>query len=301
MTTFAAMHSNNTRSMTGFGKAEIQFEDEKLVLELRTLNSKQLDMYLKLPPQLKELEMEMRRIMTDRMMRGKVELNVSFEGGMERRAIINTTLATEYHEQLTGLSEQLSVDSSSSDILALIMRMPDVLQTERSALDESKTARIIETLLNVCEDLDKFRLQEGETLEQDLKEHIQNVLALQDELAPHIDPRIDRIRERVKKNLEQQMEGKDFDLSRFEQELIFYLEKYDVSEEMTRLRTHCDFFLETLVLDGAKGKKLGFISQEIGREINTLGAKSYDSDMQKLVVQMKDLLEKIKEQALNVL
>lgn len=287
--------------MTGFGKAEIQFEDEKLVLELRTLNSKQLDMYLKLPPQLKELEMEMRRIMTERMIRGKVELNVSLEGGMERRAIINTTLATEYHKQLTGLSEQLSVDSSSSDILALIMRMPDVLQTERSELDESKTARIIGTLDKVCSDLDDFRLQEGESLEQDLNEHIQRVLALQEELTPHIDPRIDRIRERVKKNLEQQMEGKDFDASRFEQELIFYLEKYDVSEEMTRLRTHCDFFIETLGLEGTKGKKLGFISQEIGREINTLGAKSYDSEMQKLVVQMKDLLERIKEQALNVL
>ncbi len=287
--------------MTGFGKAEVQLEDEKLVLELRTLNSKQLDMYLKLPPQVKELEMDMRRILTDRLMRGKVELNVSLEGGMERRAVINETLAIEYYNQLNGLSENLGLDRGNSDILALIMRMPEVLQTERSELDKDKAARIMETLDHVCSDLDAFRLQEGTTLEKDLNDHIESVLSLQDELAPHIDPRIDRIRDRVKKNLEQQMEGKDFDASRFEQELIFYLEKYDVSEEMTRLRTHCEFFLETLALDGSKGKKLGFITQEIGREINTLGAKSYDSDMQKLVVQMKDDLEKIKEQALNVL
>ena len=295
------MQSNNTRSMTGFGKAEIQFEDEKLVLELRTLNSKQLDMYLKLPPQVKELEMEMRRILTERLMRGKAELNVSLEGGMERRAVVNETLATEYHKQLKGLSEQLNIESNSSDILALIMRMPDVLQTERSELNEGKAAKIIDTLSRVCDAVDAFRLKEGSTLEQDLKTHIESLLSLQEELTPHIDPRIDRIRDRVKQNLDQQMAGKDFDPSRFEQELIFYLEKYDVSEEMTRLKTHCDFFLETLGLDGTKGKKLGFIAQEIGREINTLGAKSYDSDMQKLVVQMKDDLEKIKEQALNVL
>ncbi len=287
--------------MTGFGKAEVQFEDEKLVLELRTLNSKQLDMYLKLPPQVKELEMEMRRILTERLMRGKAELNVSLEGGMERRAVVNETLAAEYHKQLQGLSNQLNIEGSSSDLLALIMRMPDVLQTERSELNEGKASQIIDTLSRVCDDLDAFRLQEGSTLEQDLKAHIESLLSLQEELAPHIDPRIDRIRDRVKQNLDQQMAGKDFDPSRFEQELIFYLEKYDVSEEMTRLKTHCDFFIETLSLDGAKGKKLGFIAQEIGREINTLGAKSYDSDMQKLVVQMKDDLEKIKEQALNVL
>lgn len=293
------MQSNNTRSMTGFGKAEVQFDDEKLVLEVRTLNSKQLDMYLKLPPQVKELEMEMRRRLTNKLMRGKVEVNLSLEGGMERRAVINQTLAAEYHAQLQGLGEKLNIEGA--DALALIMRMPDVLQTERSQLDKGKASQIMETLDKVCTNLDAFRLQEGGTLEQDLRKHVQSILALQEELAPHIDPRIDRIRDRVKKNLEQQMEGKDFDASRFEQELVFYLEKYDVSEEMTRLLTHCEFFIETLGVDGTKGKKLGFIAQEIGREINTLGAKSYDSDMQKLVVRMKDDLEKIKEQSLNVL
>lgn len=295
------MKGQKTRSMTGFGKAEIQTQEEKVVLELRALNSKQLDIYLKLPAHVRELEMDMRKLLSEKLTRGKMELTLSLEGGMDRKSRINETLAAEYHSQLQGLGDQLGIDPSSADMLALLMRMPEVMQTERAALDEEMARQIMDTLAEVCSDLDAFRLQEGAGLEADLRQRIASISALQDELAPHIDPRIDRIRERIQKNLEQQMEGKDYDPSRFEQELIFYLEKYDVNEEMIRLKNHCDFFLETLDLDGAKGKKLGFIAQEIGREINTLGAKSYDSEMQKLVVRMKDDLEKIKEQSLNVL
>lgn len=287
--------------MTGFGKAEIQREGERIAIELRTLNSKQTDMYFKLPAQYKELEMEMRGTLGERLMRGKAELTVSHEGAMDKRAVINQALAAEYYAQLTQMEQSLGIEPGGADLLALIMRMPDVLQTERSELDEEHSAVMLDLLTEACDRLDEYRLQEGATLSKDLKDQITAIQGLQKEIEPFIDPRIDRIRDRIQRNLEQQMDGKDVDKSRFEQELIFYIEKYDVSEEMIRLGNHCTYFCETLNSEGATGKKLGFIAQEIGREINTLGAKSYDADMQKIVVQMKDHLEKIKEQALNVL
>ncbi|NND93950.1 MAG: YicC family protein [Flavobacteriales bacterium] len=290
-----------TSSMTGFGKSEARTEDEKVVVEIRALNSKQLDMNLKMPQLLKELEMDMRRIMTDKLTRGKIELSVSLEGGLEKKAVINEHLAAEYHAQLSGLSKDLSIDEEEVDMLSLIMKMPEVLQTQRSELSEELSSTVIKVVEEACIKLTEFRMSEGISLDDDLRKYISSIASLQEEVAPHVDIRVDRIRERIKKNMEQQMEGKEYDPSRFEQEIIYYLEKYDVSEEMTRLKNHCEYFIETLELEGAKGKKLGFIAQEIGREINTLGAKSYDSEMQKLVVRMKDDLEKIKEQCLNVL
>jgi uncharacterized protein (TIGR00255 family) len=287
--------------MTGFGKAESHIGEEKVVVELRTLNSKQLDMNLKLPSQVKELEMELRKIITEKVVRGKAELILSIEGGMDRKASINEKLATDYHAQLNSLSKSLGIDSQSVDMMTLVLRMPEVLQTERSELSEEMASAVLKTAREACEKLSDFRQSEGASLDADLRKYIASIESLQVKVAPHIDKRVERIRQRVKKNMEQQMEGKEYDPSRFEQELIYYLEKYDVSEEMTRLKNHTEYFVETLDIEGSKGKKLGFISQEIGREINTLGAKSYDADMQKLVVMMKDDLEKIKEQTLNVL
>ncbi|NNC83126.1 MAG: YicC family protein [Flavobacteriales bacterium] len=290
-----------TSSMTGFGKAETSTSNEKVVIEIRALNSKQLDMNLKLPQILKELEMPMRSLLTERLVRGKVELSASLEGGMDKKASINENLAKEYHQQLEHLSSELELKPGSTDILALVMKMPDVLQTEKGELGEELKEAIMHTAEEAVSRLIEFRQSEGASLDKDLRSHIHSISDLQEQISPHIDIRIDRIRERIQKNMEQQMEGNDYDPSRFEQEIIYYLEKYDVSEEMTRLQKHCEYFIETLDLEGSKGKKLGFIAQEIGREINTLGAKSYDSDMQKLVVRMKDDLEKIKEQTLNVL
>lgn len=295
------MQNQKTSSMTGFGKAESQIGEQKVVIELRALNSKQLDMNLKLPAQVKELEMELRKIITESLVRGKVELMLSLEGGMDRKAVINENLASEYHNQLSGLSSALGMKAEGTDMLSLVMKMPEVLQTQRSELSEDMAQAIRKTAKQACENLCDFRTSEGASLDADLRKYISSIESLQEKVAPHIDSRVERIRERIKKNMEQQMEGKDYDPSRFEQELIYYLEKYDVSEEMTRLKNHTEYFVETLEIEGSKGKKLGFISQEIGREINTLGAKSYDADMQKLVVMMKDDLEKIKEQTLNVL
>jgi uncharacterized protein (TIGR00255 family) len=287
--------------MTGFGKAEAAAVDEKVVIEIRALNSKQLDMNLKMPHLLKELEMDMRKIMTEVLVRGKIELSISLEGGLEKKAVVNENLAAEYHAQLTRLSSELDISGEKVDMLSLIMKMPEVLQTQKSELSEELSQTVLKVLKEACHKLKDFRKSEGVSLDEDLRKHIGSIATMQEQVIPHIELRVDRIRERIQKNMEQQMEGKEYDPSRFEQEIVYYLEKYDVSEEMTRLKNHLEYFNETLDIDGAKGKKLGFIAQEIGREINTLGAKSYDADMQKLVVQMKDDLEKIKEQSLNVL
>jgi uncharacterized protein (TIGR00255 family) len=290
-----------TRSMTGYGKAEQALDGEVISVELRTLNSKQLDIHLKTPSQLKDMEIDIRNLISEKLHRGKVEVNVSMEGTLEKKGVVNTALAKDYHKQLTGLSNELAIDLGATDILGLILRMPEVLQTERSQIDEEHADIVMRLVAEACDKVTRFREDEGKRLSEDLKLHCKNIKELQEKARPYIEKRIPVIRERIQKNLEQFLEGKDVDKNRFEQELIFYMEKYDVSEEMIRLDTHCGYFMETLDASEDAGKKLGFICQEIGREINTLGAKSYDADMQKHVVVMKDELEKIKEQVLNVL
>jgi len=287
--------------MTGFGRAEVQIGEEKLVIEIRTLNSKQLDLNLRMPSSARELEMEMRKHLTQSIERGKVELSYSSEGGMERKAEINSRLATEYHAQLKSLSQELGVDTPDAQMLALILKMPEVMQTQREEMSEERAQQILSTVKEACVRLNAFRAQEGDSLAADIRGHIEHIQQLQKEVEPHIDGRVDRIRDRIAKQLDQLKESKDHDPARFEQELIYYIEKYDVSEEMTRLAHHCSYFIETMASKEPIGKKLGFICQEIGREINTLGSKSYDSEMQRIVVRMKDDLEKIKEQSLNVL
>lgn len=290
-----------TRSMTGYGKAEQAWDGERIVVELRCLNSKQLDIHLKTPSQLKDIEIDIRNLISEKLQRGKVEVTISMEGSMEKKGVVNRELAKDYHVQLIELSKELSIDLAGSDLLGLILRMPEVLQTERGTIDEEHARIVMRLIAEACDEVTGFRKDEGKRLSEDLKLHCNNIKELQAKTAPYIEKRIPVIRERIQKNLEQFLDGKDVDKNRFEQELIFYMEKYDVSEEMTRLDTHCKYFIETLDASEDAGKKLGFICQEIGREINTLGAKSYDADMQKHVVVMKDELEKIKEQVLNVL
>jgi len=287
--------------MTGYGKAEEVLGAERIVVELRALNSKSMDIHMKAPSQLKDMEINIRNLISEKLQRGKVEVNISMEGAMEKRGIVNTALAKEYHQQLTDLASELKLDLSNSDLLGQIMRMPEVMHTERSEIDEERASIVLKLIANACDDVTGFREYEGKRLSEDLKARCTNIKELQEKTRPQIEKRIPLIRERIQKNLEQFLEGKDVDKNRFEQELIFYMEKYDVSEEMIRLDTHCNYFIETMDAVEDCGKKLGFISQEIGREINTLGAKSYDAEMQRHVVVMKDELEKIKEQVLNVL
>lgn len=273
----------------------------KVVVEVRSLNSKQLDLSLKVPQILRDKEMEIRQLGSEKIMRGKSEISIVFEGGVEKRATVNQDLAADYFKQIKDLAAKLGVQTDSTDMIGTTLKMPEVLQSERGVIADEEWGRIVEMVKEALAAFNGFRDEEGRKLFDDLQSNIDQVSLLREEVAPYIDGRVDRIRDRIQKNLDQVMEGKDVDGDRLEQEIVFYLEKYDVSEEMTRLKAHCSYFKETMAGDDPLGKKLGFISQEIGREINTLGAKAYDADMQKVVVQMKDSLEKIKEQVLNVL
>jgi len=287
--------------MTGYGRSAGVIGDKKVVVEVRSLNSKGLDLSMKMPQSLKEKEMVMRKLATSKIMRGKAEISIQFEGGTDRRANINQDLAADYHQQITSLADRLNLDSAKSDLLNITLKMPEVLQADRGGLSAEEWEGIQRMLNEAMAEFDIFRKKEGQLLSDDLEGNVDKIVNYRTQVAPYIDGRIDRIRERIQKNIDQVMEGKDVDADRLEQEIVFYIEKYDVSEEMSRLAGHLDYFKESLAAEDGGGKKLGFISQEIGREINTLGAKAYDSDMQRIVVEMKESLEKIKEQVLNVL
>lgn len=288
-------------SMTGFGKASCELENKKLTIEIKSLNSKQLDISSRIPGFYKEKEIEIRNLIAQSLVRGKIDFSLYAEiNGLEGNSTINQEVVKGYFKQLNEIADNIGVQEKG-DLLATIMRLPDTLKTEREELDEKEWKALSEAIKVALNDLNKFRLQEGVALEADINQRINNILNLLTEIEPLEAQRIERVKDRLKNNLNELLEKDDFDKNRFEQELIFYLEKLDITEEKVRLKNHCDYFLKTSDLNEPVGKKLGFISQEIGREINTLGSKANDSDMQKLVILMKDELEKIKEQLLNVL
>ncbi len=285
-------------SMTGYGKAAGTYETKKLVVEIRSLNSKSLDLYVRSVPAYRELELELRAIVAKNLDRGKIELSISIENSQDSRATtINKELAKAYFTELQQLAQE--VGQESSDLMSVVMRMPDVFSNEKEAVKEDETAFVSYLVEEACKQLIEFRKQEGDKLKADF---IQNIDAIRRrlEIVPQFEnERITAVRERMKAGLEK-LTTKAIDENRLEQEIIFYIEKMDISEEKVRLANHLDYFIETMDVPQC-GKKLGFITQEIGREINTLGSKSYHVEMQKLVVEMKDYLEKIKEQVLNTL
>lgn len=285
-------------SMTGYGKAAGTYETKKLVVEIRSLNSKSLDLYVRSVPAYRELELELRGIVAKNLDRGKVELSISIENNQDSRTTtINRELAKAYFAELKQLADEVGQDSS--DLMSVVMRMPDVFSNEKDAVKEEETAFVASLVEEACKQLIEFRKQEGDQLKADF---IQNIEAIRTrlEIVPQFEnERITAVRERMKAGLEK-LTAKVIDENRMEQEIIFYIEKMDISEEKVRLANHLDYFIETMDVPQC-GKKLGFITQEIGREINTLGSKSYHVEMQKLVVEMKDYLEKIKEQVLNTL
>lgn len=285
------------RSMTGFGKAQASFNTKKVSIEIRTLNSKSLDLNLRLPSAYKEMDGTFRKIIANSLVRGKVDCIVNIDSiGEESGVKINTTLAKNYYKELTALNNELG--SQTTDYLSLIMRLPDILETAKDDLTEEECNWLENLLKESLTSVNEFRAKEGKELETEFTLRI-NEIRDNLKLVPHYeDQRIDVIKDRMKKALEE-LDGK-IDENRFEQELIFYIEKLDISEEKMRLSNHLDYFEQTMKGPEA-GKKLGFISQEIGREINTLGSKSNHAEMQKLVIGMKDALEKIKEQILNTL
>lgn len=286
------------QSMTGFGKANGQFQDKKISVEVRSLNSKGLDLNLKIPSSYRDLETPVRKLVTDALMRGKMDLGIYIESQQHQvSGLINEPVATAYFEKLKALNDTWG--TNTQDYLALVLRMPDVLNSQLEALSDQEAQFVLDLVQEACAQLQKFRKQEGQGLAQDLKSnlaHIQNELQA---IVPFEQERLAQVKERIQKGLASIDESR-IDANRLEQEMIYYVEKLDISEEKQRLQQHLNYFTETLNQE-ASGKKLGFIAQEMGREINTLGSKCNHSEIQRRVVIMKDHLEKIKEQVLNAL
>ena len=289
------------RSMTGFGKASCELPKKIVTVEIKTLNSKQTDIYLKLPAIYRDAESELRNVLSRKLDRGKIEVAVWYEQTeTDRQAQINQAVLIDYLNQFGEMKDQIEMPGLET-LLPIVMRLPDVLTIEKQEFDPEEWAMVMKAIYEAIEQLNEFRAQEGNTLQTDITARIELIMQLLVEIEGLESDRIERIKNRLNGNLEEPI-GKDkIDNNRFEQEVIYFLEKLDITEEKVRLKSHCDFFLETSKEDQPVGKKLGFITQEIGREINTIGSKANDKDIQKLVVQMKDELEKIKEQTLNIL
>lgn len=281
--------------MTGFGKHVIQLPSKKITVELKSLNSKSLDLNARMPSAYREKELELRKVIASSLVRGKVDFGLYVEfTGSETSAQVNEEAVRQYMKQFGSIAS-----GDDLRLLEMALRMPDAMKTEREDIDEDEYKAIQEALKEALAEINKFRSQEGAVLEKDFLERIKTLESLLADVAKMDPDRQATIRERLEKAVADIKA--DVDANRFEQELIFYLEKYDITEEKVRLANHLDYFSKTLKSDDSNGKKLGFITQEIGREINTIGSKANYAPMQQMVVQMKDELEKIKEQMLNVL
>ena len=288
-----------TYSMTGYGRSEKIIGSRKYTIELRSLNSKQTDLTVKLPSLLREVEMKLRSLIATELGRGKIECMISYENlGEEKSAKINTDLMRAYAKEVEPLRKDIQ-EINSSDWLNALIKLPEVLVNQRAKLAEGEGAQIIALAQEAINALSNYRQTEGKSLEADLFNNIKAIEENATKVADLAPGRIQNIRDRINKSMEEISVNLDSD--RFEQEMIYYIEKLDINEEIIRLDAHLKYFHETMSLDGAKGKKLGFISQEIGREINTMGSKANHAEMQRHVIMMKDNLERIKEQVLNVL
>ncbi len=289
------------KSMTGFGKAEFEVNNKKITLEIKTLNSKQIDINARIPSVYREKEIEIRKELAEKLVRGKVDVTIYVEyHGEESSNKINEPILKDYFENLKKINESLNLETDQSTLHAAL-RLPDVVKTEYETLDEEEWLVILEHIRKALDEIDRFRTREGEALENDIKANTESINKLLPQISPFEAERMETVKNRITENLGKANLNGNVDENRFEQELIYYLEKMDMNEEKVRLANHCDYFLETLAHSDSSGKKLAFIAQEMGREINTLGSKAYESNIQRIVVQMKDHLERIKEQLLNVL
>lgn len=287
-------------SMTGFGKTTCEVGSKKITIEIKSLNSKQLDLFSRVPNVYKEKDLELRNIVAQRLERGKIEFGIFVENlNGDASTQINQALVENYYSQIKSMSEKMGVPEPS-DWMALLLRMPEVMKTEVQEVDEEDWAKVRAAFEKAVDALVEFRTCEGESLSAVFEQKIANIRSLLSTIDPFEKERVEKIKQRIIDNLSE-IKAVEYDKNRFEQEMIYYIEKLDVNEEKNRLRQHLTYFEETMKADGYAGKKLGFIAQEIGREINTLGSKSNHSEMQKIVVKMKDELEQIKEQVLNVL
>jgi len=289
------------KSMTGFGKAIVGTTQKKISFEIKSLNSKQLDLNIKLPWLYKDKESEIRNLIGKRLDRGKIDAAIFVDTINEETVpIINKAVVKNYYNQLGEIAWEYGLQLDNT-VLDTIMRLPDALKTDRQELDDEEWKLVMDILEEALEQIEKYRVEEGAAIETDFRRGISVISGLLDEVAALDGARIERIRTRMGNSLSEFLANNTIDKNRFEQELIYYIEKLDINEERVRLKKHLDYFLEKLEEPSPNGKILNFISQEMGREINTIGSKANDADIQKLVVMMKDELEKIKEQTLNVL
>lgn len=289
------------KSMTGFGKASCHYKEKTIVVEIRTLNSKTLDYGIRMPAAYRPYELDIRNMINQGLLRGKVELSIAFENGNQTSPIsLNKTLLAQYFNELSELSRTLGI-RQSPDLLPALLRLPDVLAQPTMEADAGEWERVQQTIVDAIELVNAFRVSEGLHLQRDMIARIQIIEDLLGTIEPLEHNRLDVLKNKLLKGLNELGESVKPDSNRFEQELIFYLEKLDISEEKVRLEKHLSYFMETISEPESAGKKLGFIAQEIGREINTIGSKANDAAIQKIVVQMKDELEKIKEQLMNIL
>ena len=284
------------QSMTGFGKASLQLPTKKITVEVKSLNSKGLDLNVRMPSVYRELELGLRTLISTKLERGKIDFAIYVESTAEQTSTkVNVPVVKNYIAQL----KEVNPDADETELMKMAVRMPDALKTEREEIDENEWNEIQKVINDALISINQFRKDEGQALENEFRTRITNIRQLMNDAVAYDAERVETVKTRLRTALDELQVN--VDENRFEQELIFYLEKYDITEEKVRLGNHLDYFLETLNGNEANGRKLGFITQEMGREINTMGSKSNHSEMQKLVVMMKDELEKIKEQVLNVL
>ncbi len=282
--------------MTGFGKASLQLPTKKITVELKSLNSKGLDLNTRMPSVYREMELGLRNQISQRLERGKIDFSLYIEvTGEETSSKINVPIIKGYINQMKAVIP----NADETELMKMAVRMPDALKTERDEIDENEWKEIQKVINEALENIANFRKDEGVSLEKEFLHRIANIMTLMNNAVAYDAERVETVKTRLKTALDELKVN--VDQNRFEQELIFYLEKYDITEEKVRLENHLNYFIETLAGTEANGRKLGFITQEMGREINTMGSKSNHAEMQKLVVMMKDELEKIKEQVLNVL
>ena len=290
------------KSMTGFGKTTVEVNNKKIIIEIKSLNSKQFDMNLRMPPLYREKEMEVRALVKEQLDRGKIDMIIYFDNAETgKNGSINRPVVIEYFHQLVEISEQLGMEPDKNGLLQTVMRFPDTLQVKNEELEEEEWQALCDGINQALTAINNFRLQEGQALAKDIRHRVLLIQELASQVPPFEQQRIVSIRQRLQEKINEWTDITNIDQNRLEQEIVYYLEKLDITEEKVRLANHCKYFLETIEKEDAPGRKIGFIAQEMGREINTLGSKANDHDMQKLVVLMKDELEKIKEQSLNIL
>ena len=287
-------------SMTGYGKAERNIGNKTFNVEIRSVNSKQFDLTVRMPSIYKEKEMPLRNKLSQALHRGKIDLSIHYDSnGDEMNTVINKLVVKNYCQQIESLANDLSLEQSHS--LVDILRLPDAMRQERHEINEDEWTQIMELIEEAIENFVAFRKQEGDSLQKEFNLRIDNIEQYANEVIPHENDRTIGVREKIETLFADYQERENIDKNRLEQEMIYYLEKLDITEERTRLANHINYFRETLNASNPQGKKLGFICQELGREINTMGSKANHATIQQLVVQMKDELEKIKEQVLNAL